>query len=116
MIQPTPKAQTLPDDLKSYWDETMAEKFPMSCEEAMAWTAKRYNFLLGYYDNNGEKGFYVQVQQLKEFQQGQFIPTGYYYVRDNIDRLTKIYQRNDQVIITDLKPNSIKEKLKEYKT
>jgi hypothetical protein len=38
----TPKADTLPKDLRKEWEDLMAEKFPMTYAEAYGYAVTRY--------------------------------------------------------------------------
>jgi hypothetical protein len=42
-MRATPKANTLPPDLRKHWEDAMADKFPMSQDEAIAYIQHRYN-------------------------------------------------------------------------
>lgn len=87
MIQPTAKAASLPSDLKSAWAELMGEKFPMTVDEAMVYTLKKWRDQLPgqvsvrqYTSEDGEHGILVDYQYERQIQQAkQSFPTDNQY-------------------------------------
>lgn len=137
MIEPTVKAQTLPDDLKKHWEDAMATKFPMTKEEAMAYIQNRYRGVSVMM--SGQDSIQVQWQQEEPVTEGAAVPpgwsvqytdapytnyatstTGLYSDEQmmrmmNTRRVPSYMYRYEQVIIDDFRKTAIDEKLKDFK-
>lgn len=112
MIKPTPKAQTLPDDLKSYWEDAMAEKFPMTIEEACAYIQSHY---WNCYPSIQADKISCNVQIVTDIPEGVMPPPGASMQGKNYNTRTTSYVSYDYVYITEFKKSTIDEQLKDYK-
>lgn len=109
---PTAKAESLPDDLKTYWQDAMAEKFPMTQNEALAYIQNKY----------GDKsaafavGNQINVNVYKEIfvPEGASPPSFFMSFRYYTNRYGKIYLLYDVVVLHEFK-KSIIDKLFEEK-
>lgn len=112
MTEPTVKAQTLPDDLKSHWEEAMAEKFPMTIQEAGAWI--RNNYDVSVYASQNDTltvSYYSRVNIPTGIDPYAYSLKGYLVVsEENPAYLGRRYfaQRNEQALISDFKIPSMK--------
>jgi hypothetical protein len=112
--EPTVKAQTLPEDLKGYWEDGMANKFPMTIEEACA-------YIRGHYMNSSP---YIQDGKIccsitieKRVAEGEhpgYTPSGGGWIDTGRDynSYTRKLVAYEYVYIDDFRKNVIDEKMK----
>lgn len=110
----TAKTQSLPSDLRKHWEIAMAEKFPMTIQEAGAYIQSNYGDKCGVcvYDD------YISVTKHveHELREGEVPPPGVsvvtYELPGYYGRRYK-YFVTDYISITDFRKNKIDEKLKD---
>jgi hypothetical protein len=116
MIKSTPKADTLPDDLRKHWEEAMADKFPISVEEALAWVQNHYGDKVRLYiaGHGIEVSYTHRVQIPDGSDPRQWVNKGYYvqrfedpsYMRYRTEAILE-----DRITLRDFRLSSMKEKI-----
>lgn len=134
MIQATPKADSLPEDLRKHWEDLIADKFPLSQDEAIAYIQSRYMNATAYaWSENKIRVSYTERHPIRE---GESIDAGWTIeyedsgqtarrqvglggdAEDLLRMMGRVQRpaykvRWTEVIIDDFRPSNIKEKLKE---
>lgn len=109
----TPKAQSLPSDLRPHFEDLMAEKFPMSQMEAMAYIQSRYGDICNVY----QQGDGLQIRATKELKvpEGGFPPINYTRYEEKPWELGRTYYIDEYVNLNEYKKSDIDDLLSKYR-
>lgn len=137
MIQATPKADSLPPELRKHWEDSMADKFPMNQAEAIAYIQNRY--MNANPMAEGTNRIRVNYQEKKPIQEAQVIPAGWSVEYEEVDgkiaygnvglsmsperlvnmmntrRTPKYMFRFTQIVLEDFRKTAIDKQLKDIK-